>query len=153
MSTHSYLRAFLAGTFVPTVVLPLLLTAVILVRLDLQAALSIGRSLIFPVAVVPILWGLWNMLYLACHERTHLAVGLHGALLPLLLVPCGTIVAESLGILHLSSNGVTWFEAVHIPHVCIACGFALVLSAYYLLWKYVVGFLNRTLGVLGSSNH
>ena len=36
MNSHPYLRAFLAGAFVPTLVLPLLLTAFIILRLVLQ---------------------------------------------------------------------------------------------------------------------
>lgn len=147
MNTHPYLRAFLAGTFVPTLVLPLLLTAFILIRLVLQEPFPIERGLVFPMAVVPALWGLWNMLYLGWHERTHLAVGVHGALLPILLVPCGATMAGCIGILHLGSSGVTWFQVVYVPYAFILCGIAVSLAAYYLVWKYIVGFLNRTLGI------
>lgn len=147
MNTHPYLRAFLAGTFVPTLILPLLLTVFIIIRLVLQLPFPIERGLIFPMAVVPALWGLWNMLYLGWHERTHLPVGMHGALLPIVLVPCGATMALCLGILHLGSSGATWFAVVHVPYAFIACGFAVAVAAYYLVWKYVVGFLNRMLEI------
>ena len=52
MNTHPYLRAFLAGTLVPTLVLPLFLAAFIVVRLVLQVPVPIERGLIFPMAVV-----------------------------------------------------------------------------------------------------
>ncbi len=147
MNTHPYLRAFLAGAFVPTLALPLLLAGFVLVRLDLQVSFPIERGLVFPMALVPCLWALWNMLWVGSHPRTHLSLGLHGALLPLLLLPSGTLVAISLGILALGPHGATWFQACYVPYALIAPAFACALAGYYLLWKYVVGFLNRVLGI------
>src|SRR5215831_4355823 len=105
MNTHPYLRAFLAGAFVPTLLLPLMLTAFILLRLVFQVGFPIERGLVFPMALVPCLWALWNMLWLGSHERTHLPVGLHGALLPLLLMPAGATMATCLGILAIGTHG------------------------------------------------
>ena len=147
MNTHPYIRAFLAGAFVPTLALPLLLLGFIFVRLVLQVPFPIERGLIFPMALVPSLWALWNVIWLASHLRTHLAIGPHGGLLPLLLVPSGAFVANCLGILQLSTSGVTWFHSIYVPYVWIAPCFLAALAGYYLLWKYVVGFLNRTLGI------
>lgn len=147
MNTHPYLRAFLAGTFVPTLILPLLLTAFIFIRLVLGAPFPIERGLVFPLALVPALWGLWNMLHLGSCERTHLTLGVHGALLPLLLVPAGAAVGSALGILHLGAASATWFHAVEVPYAILVCGFVVALAAYYLVWKYIVGSLNRMLGI------
>ncbi len=147
MDTHPYLRAFLAGSFVPTLVLPLLLAAFIFIRLVLQAPVPIERGLVFPMALVPALWGLWNMLHLATCERLRLSLGLHGAILPLLLMPAGALIARCLGVLQLGATSVTWFAAVIIPYSFIACAFAVALAAYYLVWKYLIGFVNRTLGI------
>lgn len=147
MNTHPYLRAFLAGAFVPTLVLPLFLTGFIIARLVLQFPLPIERGLVFPMALVPSLWALWNMLWLGSHARTHLPIGLHGALFPLLLAPSGAILASCLGILSLGSLGVTWFHTLYVPYAWIAPCFLAALAAYYLLWKYIVGFLNRVLGI------
>lgn len=147
MNTHPYLRAFLAGAFVPTLVLPVLLTGFIIARLILQVPFPFERGLVFPMALVPSLWALWNMLWLGSRERTRMPIGVHGALLPLLLLPCGTVLATSLGIVSLEANGVSWFHAFHIPYAVIAFFFVGALAGYYLAWKYVVGFLNRTLEI------
>ena len=82
MNPHPYLRAYLAGICVTTLILPVILTAFIVIRLVLMLPVPIERGLIFPMALVPAVWGLWNMLWLASHERTHLAVGVHGGCCP-----------------------------------------------------------------------
>jgi hypothetical protein len=147
MKTHPYLRAFLAGAFVPTLLMPAMLTAFLVARLILQAPLPIERGLVFPMALVPCLWALWNMLWVGSHERTHLPVGLHGALLPLLLMPAGAVMGTCLGILAIGANGVTWFQNLYVPYVWIAPLFCAALAGYYLAWKYIVGFVNRVLGI------
>ena len=147
MNTHPYLRAYLAGIFVPTLVLPLLLTLFIVVRIVLKAPVPIEQAMIFPMALVPSLFGLWNMLWLCSHERTHLPIGVHGAVLPLLMAPVGALVASSLGVLALDSHGVTWFQACQVSYALIAPCFLAALAVYYLIWKYIVGFLNRVLGI------
>jgi hypothetical protein len=147
MNTHPYLRAFLAGAFVPTLILPVMLCVFILVRLVLQVPFPIERGIVFPMALVPSLWALWNVLWLGSHTRTHLSIGPHGALLPLLLLPAGATLASGLGILAFGVEGVTWFHTWFVPYLWIAPCFLAALAAYYLAWKYIVGFLNRTLGI------
>jgi hypothetical protein len=117
------------------------------VRIVLKVPVPIEQAMIFPMAVVPSLFGLWNMLWLGSHESTHLPIGLHGAILPLLMAPVGALVATSLGVLALGSHGVTWFQACYVPYALIAPCFVAALAAYYLVWKYIVGFLNRVLGI------
>jgi hypothetical protein len=147
MNTHPYLRAYLAGVFVPTLILPLLLTAFIVVRIVLRVPVPIEQGLIFPMAVVPLLWGLWNMLWLCSHERTHLPIGVYGAALPLVLMPLGATTAHCLGVLEFGSAGVTWFHVCTVPYALITPCFLAALAGYYLVWKYIVGFLNRVLGI------
>jgi hypothetical protein len=147
MNTHPYLRAYLAGIFVPTLVLPLLLTVFIVVRIVLQVPVPIEQAMIFPMAVVPLLFGLWNMLWLWSRARTHLPIGLHGAVLPLVLLPLGATTASCLGVLELGAHGATWFQACEIPYMLIAPCFLAALVVYYLAWKYIVGFMNRVLGI------
>jgi hypothetical protein len=147
MNTHPYLRAYLAGVFLPTLVLPLLLTLFIVVRILLLVPVPIERAMIFPMAVVPSLFGIWNMLYLASHQRTHLPIGLHGAVLPLLMAPAGALTATCLGVLEFGSHGVTWFQALYVPYALIAPCFLAALAGYYLVWKFIVGGLNRVLGI------
>ncbi len=147
MNTHPYLRAYLAGVFIPTLILPLLLTAFIVARFALQAPFPLERGLVFPLALVPALWGVWNVLWLGTHDRVHQPLGLHGALLPFFLLPAGTLVARCLGILTLGASSASWFDTITIPYAWIAVCFAGALAGYYLVWKYIVGFLNRTLGI------
>jgi uncharacterized membrane protein len=42
---------------------------------------------------------------------------------------------------------VTWFHSFYIPYIVIALFFLGALAGYYLAWKYIVGFVNRTLGI------
>jgi len=147
MNNHPYLRAYLAGIFIPTLVLPLLLAVFIVVRIVLKAQVPIEQGLIFPMAIVPSLFGLWNILWLCSHERTHLPIGVHGAVLPLLMAPTGAMVAHCLNVLEFGTAGVVWFHACAVPYALIAPCFLAALAVYYLVWKYIVGFLNRVLGI------
>jgi hypothetical protein len=147
MNTHPYLRAYVAGIFVPTLVLPVLLTVFIVTRIVMAIPVPIEQALIFPMAVVPSLFGLWNMAYLTSHASTHLPLGVHGALLPFLMVPAGALVGTSLHVLEISAQGVTWFQALHVGYTLLVPGFVVGLVAYYLVWKYVVGYLNRVMGI------
>jgi hypothetical protein len=147
MNTHPYLRAYLGGIFVPTLVLPLLLTLFIVVRLVLKVPVPIEQAIIFPMAVVPSLFGLWNMLWLGSHDRTGAPIGVYGAVLPLLMVPTGALVATCLGILQIGAHGVVWFQSCAVSYAFIAPAFLAGLAGYYLVWKYIVGYLNRALGI------
>lgn len=137
----------MAGILVPTLVLPLLLIAFIVLRFGMQITFPIERGLVFPMALVPALWGLWSVLWQWSRERTRLPLGVHGALLPLLMVPAGAIIATQAGVLVLTASSVTWFNALTLPYALIALFVASAMSAYYLAWKYIVGFANRVLGI------
>jgi hypothetical protein len=144
MRPHPYLRAYLAGIATPTVLLLLIVTADALQHAFGQAALPpdvaglmprIERVLPFPMAVVPNLWGLWNVLYAAIHTRhPRWPLGLHGALLVLFLVPAGVLLARTMGVADIA------FSAA-LPVIPVA------MAVYYLAWKFAVGFLNRELGL------
>ena len=147
MNTHRYLRAYLAGIFLPTLILPVFLVMFIVVRLGLQMPFPIERGLVFPMALVPALWGIWNMLWVVSQPRIHQPIGLHGAILPFLLLPAGALVARCLGILELGTYGVTWFHTINVPYALIAPCWLMALVGYYLIWKYVVGSFNHMLGI------
>jgi hypothetical protein len=147
MNTYPYLRAFMAGILVPTLVLPLLLIAFIVLRFGMQITFPIERGLVFPMALVPWLWGVWSMLWQWSRERTHLPLGVHGAFLPLLMMPAGALIATHVGVLALASTSVIWFNALIVPYARIGLFLAIAMSAYYLAWKYFVGFANRVLGI------
>jgi hypothetical protein len=94
----------------------------------------LDRAIVFPMAVVPNVWGLWNMLYLASRSRVRLSLGAHGALLPLLLMPGGVALARAFDVFTIQ-----WQFA--LPMVPIG------MATYYLAWKYLVGFLNAEAGI------
>ena len=144
MRPRPFLRAYLAGIATPTVVLLLIVTADALLHVFGHSALPadvagllprLERVLPFPMAVVPNLWGLWNVAYLAIHERRpRWPLGIHGALLVLFLVPAGVLLARTMGVADIG------FSAA-LPVIPVA------MAIYYLAWKFAVGFLNRELGI------
>lgn len=136
MNRHTYLRAYMAGIVVPTIFLLIAATAFTIARYVYNVPVPIERVIVFPMAVVPNLWGLWNMLFIASHQRTHLPIGLHGAILPFLLGPLGILMTL---LLNFTIPGF----ATHIFPVAAP----VALIAYYLIWKYFVASLNEILGI------
>jgi hypothetical protein len=136
MNQHPYLRAYLAGIAVPTPFLLVIITGYTLLRLVYHFPVPVERFIVFPMAVVPNLWGLWNVLFIAWRGHVRLSLGLHGALLPILLGPLGLLAST---LLNFSIPG---FAAHAFPILA-----PVALIVYYLVWKYLVGFLNRVLGL------
>ena len=116
MNTHPYLRAYMAGIVAPSVALLIALTVFILTRLVFHVPVPIERVIIFPMAVIPTAFGLWNMLYVCSRPHRNLPIGLHGALLPLILVSIGSVAAVLGGFLVIGSQGVTLLGAVSVPY-------------------------------------
>jgi hypothetical protein len=133
MNSHPYLRAYMAGTCLPTIFLLFAMTAFTFARFLYDIPIPIERAIAFPMAVVPNAWGVWNMLYLAFGSRRW-PLGLHGALLPVLLIPLGAGLARLLDI-----------EIITAGVVAVFAPIALII--YYLAWKYLVGYFNRVLGI------
>ncbi len=143
MQPHPYLRAFMAGIVVPTVFLLVTMTVYACFRFYLEVpsqfvlampSWPLARAIVFPMAIVPNTWGLWNMLYLAMRSRLRLSIGLHGAILPLILIPGGILLARLLDVF-----GIQLFYA--LPIIPVGMG------VYYLAWKFLVGFLNQEMGI------
>jgi len=132
MNHHTYLRAYMAGITVPTIFLLVVATVFTMLRYVFDVPVPVERVIVFPMAVVPNAWGLWNILFVALRSRWQLSLGLHGALLPILLAPLGIVVASLLNF------PIPKFAAHALP---IAGPVALIV--YYFAWKYLVGFLNR----------
>jgi len=147
MNTHPYLRAYMAGIVVPTVVLLFLLTGFVIARLVYHLPIPIERVMIFPMAVVPSVFGVWNMFFVWLRPRPHLPIGFHGAILPFVLAPSGYLLARALGVLTLGPEGAVYFQTITVPYTFFAVGFPCGLIAYYLVWKYLVGFFNQVLGI------
>lgn len=147
MNTHPFVRAYLAGIAVPTMFLLVILSGFVVLRLILQVQVPIERIIVFPMAVVPNLFGLWNMLYVRRRVNGQVSIGLHGALLPFVLAPLGGILACVLGFLSTTTNGIVYFDAIHLRYGPLAVGFCLVVGIYYLAWKYLVNFFNSVVGI------
>jgi hypothetical protein len=143
MRPHPYLRAYMAGIVVPTVSLLIIMSVYAYNRYYFEVSSQfviplpgepLDRAIMFPMAVVPNVWGAWNMLYLALRSRVRWALGLHGAVLPLLLMPIGFALARSLDVFVIQ-----WQFA--LPMVPVG------MAIYYLAWKHLVAFLNREVGI------
>ena len=136
MNQHKYLRAYMAGITVPTIALVVVVTVFSIARYAYHFPAPIERVMIFPMAAVPNLWGLWNMLFVALPPGKRLAIGFHGALLPLLLGPLGALLTRALD----------FQPPIAFGHLFPL--FVLVaLTVYYLAWKYLIGSLNNILAV------
>jgi len=136
MQSHIYLRAYMAGVTVPSVLVILMLACFVVLRFGYHVPIPIERFLVFPLAIVPVLWGLWNMLYIALRRYWRIPLGLHGALVPLVAGP-----------LALGNAFLAGFEMSRSTLTIFPAGVALAMLAYYLAWKYLVGFLNGLLDV------
>jgi len=144
MRPHPYVRAYMAGIVVPTLFLLVILTVLSFHRYYFEVSSQfviplpsapLERALVFPMAVVPNLWGLWNMLHVALRSRVRLPLGVHGALLVLVLMPGGVVLARTLDVF-----AIQWRFA--LPMVPVG------MAVYYLAWKHLVGFLNEELGIV-----
>jgi len=146
MNAHPYLRAYMAGISVPTPLLLLALTLFSIARFVYNVPVPVERVIIFPMAIVPNLFGVWNVLYVASRSHTHLPLGIHGAILPFILAPAGFFLARALGFLKVTSYGFVYFGVeIHYAHVALV--FPAALIVYYLVWKYLIGFFNQVAGV------
>ena len=143
MRPHPYLRAYMAGVAVPTLFLLVIMMVVTYHRYYFEVpnqfvvplpGQPLDRAIVFPMAVVPNVWGMWNMLHVALRSRIRVSLGMHGALLPLILMPLGVALARVL-----DAFTIQWRFA--LPMVPIG------MAVYYLAWKHLVGFLNDEVGV------
>ena len=147
MNNHPYLRAYMAGISVPTPLLLIALTLFFMARFVYDIPVPVERVIIFPMAIIPNLFGVWNMLYLASRTYTRLPLGIHGAILPFIIAPAGFLLGRSLGFLRTTGFGFTYFGVVQIHYAILAIVFPGALIVYYLVWKYLIGFFNRVTGI------
>jgi hypothetical protein len=147
MNNYPYLRAYMAGISVPTPLLLVALTLFSIGRFVYNVPVPVERVIIFPMAIIPNLFGVWNILYLASRKRTHLPLGIHGAILPFILAPAGFLLGRSLGFLNATGYGFVYFGVLEVHCVHVAVVFPVVLIVYYLVWKYLIGFFNRIAGI------
>lgn len=123
MKGHPYLRAYMAGVLLPSWLL------LVALGLFLIAPRHIAGGIVFPMAMVPNLWGLWNVLYTSS-LRGRIPIGIFGALLPLIVAPVGVTLASALGL--------SFYRLIDAAPVL-----PFAMAIYYLAWKYAVAFFNR----------
>jgi hypothetical protein len=134
MNRHPYLRAYMAGILLPTWVLLVIVFLYLLGHAMRSIPSGLERAIIFPMAVVPNVWGVWNVLYLSLHLKNRVSIGIFGAILPLLLVPVGIWVASALDVSFYTASR----AAIALP---------VILVIYFLMWKYAVAYFNRVVDV------
>lgn len=134
MKSHPYLRAYMAGIAFPTPFLLVAFAGFIIGRYVVNVPIPIERIVVFPLALIPNLWGIWNVLYVFLAGRGRLPIGLHGAILPFVIAPGLYYLARAL-------------DVVTFPLAGLAIGFPIAVALYYLIWKYAVGSLNRVMGL------
>jgi hypothetical protein len=136
MQRHIYLRAYMAGVTVPTVLVVFMLACSVVLRFGYNVPIPIERFVVFPLAIVPGLWGLWNMLYIVVRKHWRIPLGVHGALVPLVAGP-----------LALGNAYLAGFDVPRSALAIFPAGIAVAMLAYYLAWKYLVNFFNRVLEI------
>jgi len=136
MKNHIYLRAYMAGVTVPTVVVVFMLACFLVLRFGYNVQIPIERGLVFPLAIVPGLWGLWNMLYIVVRRHWRIPLGVYGAMVPLFIGPLALGNVLLLG-----------FDIPRLVLAIFPIGVGVAILAYYLVWKYLVGFFNRVLEI------
>jgi hypothetical protein len=124
----------MAGIVVPTPMLIVAVTGFTIARSTLAVPFALEHVIIFPMAVVPNAWGVWNVLRVASGAGDRWPIGLHGAVLPLLLMPFGLLLARLFAIDFLTPQLLAAFAPVAI-------------ALYYLAWKYLVAYCNALLGI------
>lgn len=143
MRPHPLLRAYMAGIVMPTLALLviMLIDAYHTFYFEVPSQFVFGlpsrpleRTILFPMAAVPNLWGAWNVVWVATRARTRLSIGMHGALLVALIVPAGILLGRALELFHIQMG----FALLAIP---------VGMCAYYLAWKFIVGYFNQELGI------
>jgi len=130
---HPYLRAYMADTALPTMVVPLVIAG-IAVQHPTVHGFHVEDILIFPIGLVPIAWGLWNALLVWVRRYRDVPIGVFGSLLAFVLAPLAFAI-------QLGLDRVIWTPGL------FALGFPVTLAVYYLAWKHAVAWFNDVLGI------
>lgn len=134
--SHPYVRAYMAGITFPCFMLLFVMIVFTLARHVYAVPVPIERVIVFPMAIAPNAWGLWNVFHVARHGRRRLPIGAHGAILPFLLAPTAYAITRLVG-----------FEVPEPVARAFPLVFPAAVAVFYLLWKHLVGFLNELLGI------
>jgi hypothetical protein len=118
MNSHRYLRAYMAGSAVPTMMLLVVLSGFLIARYTFQIPYSHrARHRVSDGAGAESLWASWNMFFFvaaaapASADRAFMARSC-----PFILAPAGLALAACLGFLSANAGGLVWFHEVAIPY-------------------------------------
>jgi hypothetical protein len=136
MKTYPYLRAYMAGITIPTMMLIFIMLVFTIARYIFDISISIEKIIVFPMAIVPNLWGLWNILYVYLRRYRYLSIGFHGAVLAVVQVLIAVGIAKLVS-----------FEIPGLMTSVFPFGLPIVVIVFYLVWKHLVTFLNAVLGI------
>jgi hypothetical protein len=128
-----YLRAYMAGIALPTMIVPLVIAA-LAVQHPAERGFHLEDVVIFPIGLAPNAWGLWNMLHLWARRYRDIPLGPFGVALVLVLAPAAYALQLALG-------KMLWTPAL------VAVGMPITLVLYYLAWRHVVARFNTLLGI------
>jgi hypothetical protein len=125
----------MAGVVPPTV-----LSLIVFVGISIASSIRdfpfpVERFIVFPLVVIPNLWGIWNGVW-ALTPRRRLPLAVHGAVLPILNFALGYWSAKALGI-----------EIPDRMANVAPVSLAMTMIFYAPVWKYAVGFLNTIVDV------
>lgn len=128
----TYLRAFIAGLVLPSVIVPL----------GILSALTVHKPQLLEnpfVHFIPIIWGIWNILFFAYFNRVlpgnlNTRLIITGAILGLLVAACGIFWVGIPDIIGLTNQ---------LRYLPLILGPVL----YAILWRYIVKPLNELLGL------
>jgi hypothetical protein len=136
MKTYPYLRAYMAGITIPTMMLIFIMLVFTIARYIFDISISIEKIIVFPMAIVPNLWGLWNILYVYLRRYRYLSIGFHGAVLAVVQVLIAVGIAKLVS-----------FEIPGLMTSVFPFGLPIVVIVFYLVWKHLVAFFNAVLGI------
>jgi hypothetical protein len=130
---HPYLRAYMAGVALPTMLMPIVIVGLRLMH-PADHGFAVEELLVFPIGLAPNAWGLWNVLYVWLTRHRRIPQGLFGAGLVLVIFPGALAIQMTL-------DKFLWTREL------VAVGLPLTLGVYYLAWKHVVAWFNELLGI------
>ncbi len=133
-----YLKIFISGLVVPTVLLPFVLLI----------ASEPGKSQLLTIPFIhflPLIWGVWNILYFSCFvgflpENRTVSFIITGAILGFLVACYGVFILNIPTLLGLPPNMYNYLPLIIGPIV------------YAIFWGALVEPLNRVLGIYREKN-
>ena len=136
MKTYPYLRAYMAGITIPTILLIFIMIVFTITRYVYDDSIAIEKIIVFPMAIVPNLWGLWNILYVYLRRYRYMPMGFHGAVLAVVQILLAFGIAK-----------LTGFEIPALMASVFPFGLPIIVIVFYLVWKHLVAFFNAVLGI------